>query len=148
VTVAQAPPLGEHNAFAFELLGFSDTGGRVLGVLNERQGTWTSSTVVVYDFEARTVQTRNVNDRVGQLAPDDCPVYGDPIGLVSGDTVAVVVGSDDLDAAIRCVPEAQWELHVRTGELRRVPAGARVMRAGTRLDHPRGPQTSGSRSGP
>ena len=149
VTVAEAPPLGEKNAYVFELVGFTDAGRRVLGVRNESRGDWTSRTVVVYDFDTRAVLMQDVDARVERLAPDEGPVYGDPIGFVSDDTVALVVASsDDVDDVFRCWPEAQWELNVRTGELRRLSNAARVVSAGVPLDHPTGRQTSGSRPGP
>ena len=150
VTVAEAPPLGERNAFDFELVAFTATGSRVLAVRNESLGDWTSRTAVIYDFGTRALQTQDVNGRIERLPPDECPVSGDPIGFASDDSVAiVVVSSDDVDDdAFRCWPEAQWALDMRTGEVRRLPAGARVMAAGVPLDYPAGRDVSGSRPGP
>jgi hypothetical protein len=150
VTVTEAPPLSEGNGYGFELVAFTDTGNRVLAVQNESLGDWTSRTVVVYDFGTRAVLTQDVNGRVEKLAPDDCPVYGFPIGFVSDDTVALVVASseDVDDDAFRCWRESRWGLNMRTGELRRLAAAERVMTAGVVLDHPRDLQTSGSRPGP
>jgi hypothetical protein len=150
ITITEAPPLGEGNGYRFELVAFTDTGRRVLAVQNEWLGDWTSRTVVVYDFGTRAVLKQDVNGRVEKLAPDDCPVYGYPIGFVSDDTVALVVASseDVDDDAFRCWREARWGLDMRTGELRRLAAGERVMNAGTVLDRPRGPRTLDSRPGP
>jgi hypothetical protein len=149
-TVLEAPPLGEGNGFDFEIVGFAAGSRRVLAVQNERRGEWASRTAVVYDFDTGSVLTQDVNGRVERLAPDDCPVDGRPTGLVSDDTVAlVVVSTDDAgDDAFRCWPEARWGLHMRTGELRRLSGGERVMTGGAVLGHPRGPAVSGSVPGP
>jgi hypothetical protein len=144
-----SPPLSERNEFDFEIAAFTDTGSRVLAVRNESRGDWTARTVIVYDFGTRAMFTQDVNARVEKLAPDECPVYGVPIGFVSDETIALVVASsDDVDDAFRCWPEAQWGLDVRTGELRRLAASTRVMVAGIALDHPPGSRLSGSLPGP
>ena len=136
MTVAEAPPLSERNEYAFELVAFTDTGRRLLAVRNESLGDWTSRTVVVYDFDTRSVLTQDVNGRIERLPPDECPVDGKPIGFVSDDTVALVIASSDaVDDAFRCWPEARWGLNMKTGELRRLAAGERVMTTGMILEH-------------
>ena len=138
--IAEAPPLSESNDFHFAVIAFTNTGDRVLTVRNESLGDWTSRSLAVYDFGTRAVLTQDVNARVERLAPDDCPVHGYPLGFASDDTVALeVVSAEDVDDdAFRCWPRTRWELDMRTGELRRLAAGARIMSSGVALERPTG----------
>ena len=108
---------------SFEIIVWSQDGGRLLAAQVVAGGDWDETTPVVYDFASKQVWSVKLIDVFKQIAAADCLLSFRPNGFASDGRVRIEVGlmdaSDLAPGEKPCFAKSMWLLDYKTKKVSR-----------------------------